>query len=232
VSKKAWIIFVAVCVVLLGGLIYIAGKDKVNVDTVDVGKIQVASAQSGDIGDHVFGKADSKVVLIEYGDFQCPGCSAAHPNIKAVTETYKDHIAFVFRNFPLASLHPNARAAAAAAEAAGLQGKYWEMHNMLYENQSSWKDLDATERTDFFAGYAKDLGLDETQFTTDIVSSKVNQKISFDQALGKKANVNATPTILLDGKAIDQTTWQDKTKLAEAFVAALKEHGVTVPDQE
>lgn len=197
--------------------------------SVDVNKVQTASPQSGDIADHVFGKADSKVVLMEYGDFQCPGCGSAHPNIKEVTEKYKDQAAFVFRNFPLASLHPNARAAAAAAEAAGLQGKYWEMHNKLYENQEAWGSLNASERTEFFASYAREFSLNEATFKTDLQSSKINQKISFDQAVGKKAKVTATPTIYLNGKAIEQEVWQDKTKLDAAFVEAFKANNIALP---
>jgi protein-disulfide isomerase len=229
VSKKAWIIFAAVCIVLLGGLVYLSSKDKVDVGSIDVSKVQAASAQSGNIADQVFGKRDSKVVLIEYGDFQCPGCGSAHPNIKAVTDKYREQIAFVFRNFPLASIHPNARAAAAAAEAAGLQGRYWDMHDMLYENQSDWGSLGAEERTVFFTEYAKDLQLNLGTFKTDLAGSNVNQKISFDQALGKKANVTATPALFLNGKVIEQETWQDKAKLDAAFVDALKANNIALP---
>jgi protein-disulfide isomerase len=229
VSKKTWIIFAAICIILLGVLVYISGKNKVDVSGVDANKIQSASEQSGNIADHVFGKSDSKVVLVEYGDYQCPGCGGAYPTIKQVTEKYKGQVAFVFRNFPLVSLHPNARAAAAAAEAAGLQGKYWEMHDMLYENQSSWQNLSSSERIDFFAGYAKDLGLNEATFKTDLSSDKVNQKISYDQAIGKKAGVNATPTFYLNGKAVEQATWNDADTLDKAIVAELKNHGVALP---
>lgn len=231
-SKKAWIIFAAVCIVLLGGLVYLSGKNKVNVGSVDTNTIQKASEQSGGIADHVFGKADSKVVLVEYGDFQCPGCGRAHPNVKAVTEKYKDQAAFVFRNFPLSSIHPNARAAAAAAEAAGLQGKYWELHNMLYENQSQWSSLSADARTGFFADYAGQLGLKVDTFKTDFASSKVTQKINYDIALGKKADVSATPTIFLNGKQIEQDIWQDEKKLDDAFADALRKNNIALPAEK
>src|SRR5690606_23482420 len=146
VNKKAWIIFAAVCVVLIGGLVYLSSKNKVDVSGIDAGAVQAASQDSGDIADHTFGKADSKVVLIEYGDFQCPGCEKAHRPVKEIKEKYKDEIVFVFRNFPLVTIHPNAKAAAAAAEAASLQGKYWQMHDKLYEGQASWQGLDAKAR--------------------------------------------------------------------------------------
>lgn len=228
-SKKAWIIFAAICIVLLSGLVYVSSKDKVAVGDVDINRVQPALAQSGNIADHVFGKADSKVVFIEYGDFQCPGCGSAYPNVKKVTEKYKDQAAFVFRNFPLVSLHPNARAAAAAAEASGLQGKYWQMHAMLYEGQSEWTSLSADKRTEFFTDYAKSLGLNIATFTADLARSIINQKINYDQAVGKKANVTATPSLFLNGKQIDQATWQDEAKLDAAFADALKTHNIALP---
>jgi protein-disulfide isomerase len=232
VSKKAWIIFASACVLLLVGLVYISSKDKVNVSNVDASKVQAGTTQSGDIGDHVFGKKDSKVVFIEYGDFQCPGCGKAHPTIKDVTEKYKDQVTFVFRNFPLTSIHPNAKAAAAAAEAAGLQGKYWEMHNKIYESQSAWESLGASERTDFFAGYAKDLGLNVTTFKNDMAGQKVSQKINFDIAVGKKIGVDATPTLFLNGKAVDQDTWGVQAKLDQLFETELKANDIPLPKED
>jgi protein-disulfide isomerase len=232
VSKKAWIIFASACVLLLVGLVYISSKDKVDVSKVNTDKIVGASTQSGNIADHVFGKKDSRVLFIEYGDFQCPGCGSAYPTVKAVTEKYKGQVAFIFRNFPLTSIHPNAKAAAAAAEAAGLQNKYWEMHDVLYANQSSWENLGTSERIDFFASYAKNLGLDTTKFKKDMGSTQVNQKINYDIALGKKVGVNATPSLYLDGKAITQDTWSDEKKLDKAFADELKANDIALPKSD
>jgi protein-disulfide isomerase len=229
-SKKAWIIFVAVVVLLLGGLIYLSGKDKVDVSSINTATIQAANEQSGNIGDHVFGNKDSKVIFTEYGDFQCPGCGGMYPTVKELTEKYKDQMAFVFRNFPITSIHPNARVAAAAAEAAGLQGKYWEMHGKLYENQSSWQNLSTTERTAFLTNYAKELGLNTETFATDFASKTVNAKIGFDQALARKDKVTSTPSFYINGKAIDQNTWGDKTKLEAAITDALKANGIALPN--
>jgi protein-disulfide isomerase len=232
VSKKAWIIFASACVLLLVGLVYISSKDKVDVSKVDTSKIQKAAVQSGDIADHVFGKKDSKVLFIEYGDFQCPGCGSAYPTVKTVTEKYKGQVAFVFRNFPLTSIHPNAKAAAAAAEAAGLQNKYWEMHDVLYANQSSWENLTTSERIDFFASYAKNLGLNVETFKKDMASTKVTEKINYDIALGKKIGVNATPSLYLDGKAVTQDTWSDVKKLDKAFADELKANDIALPKSD
>lgn len=196
---------------------------------VDANKIQPASDQSGQIADHVFGKADSKVMLVEYGDFQCPGCGAAYPTLKTLSEKYQGQLAFVFRNFPLTTLHPNARAAAAVAEAAGLQGKYWEMHNKLYETQADWQSLQGNGRTDFFASYASGFGLNVDTFKTDLAGTNVNQKISYDQAIGKKINVNSTPSLYLNGKVIAQDVWNDQAKFDTAIADQLKANGIALP---
>lgn len=229
-SKTAWIIFTAVVVLLLGGLVLYSRSTSTQIDvsSVDANVVQAASVQSGNIADRVFNNTESKVVLIEYGDFECPGCAAAHPGIKTLLAEYGDRISFVFRNFPLASIHPNARAAAAAAEAAGQQGKYWEMHDLIYENQSAWKGASGTERTDIFASYAEQVGVNAEQFATDIASSEVNQKVLFDQALGNKQAVDATPTFFLNGEKLSSAVSSglsngDLTEIKKLLDAALAE---------
>src|SRR5699024_4048070 len=97
--------------------------------------IIAASDKNGHIADHVRGNPDAKVVLVEYGDYQCPGCAGIAPALNTIADRYSEDLAFVFRNFPLSSIHPNAKVAAATAEAAGLQGKFWEMHDKLYQEQ-------------------------------------------------------------------------------------------------
>jgi protein-disulfide isomerase len=197
VSKKTWIIFVVVVFGLLAILVVSSrnANPKVDVSNVDANSIQAASASNGNIAEH---------------DFQCPGCGSAHPGIKTITEQYKDTVAFVFRNFPLpATTHPNAKAAAATVEAAGLQGKYWEMNNKVYENQSEWSTLTGAARTDMFVSYAKALGLDTAKFTTDMSSSTVNQKVSFDKAIGDKIGVDSTPTFYVNGVKVASDVIQD-----------------------
>ncbi|HEV7952371.1 MAG TPA: thioredoxin domain-containing protein [Candidatus Saccharimonadales bacterium] len=230
-GKKAWIIFSAVCVLILGSLVALSSGKKVDVSTIDTNKVQTASEQSGSIGDHVFGKTDSKVVFMEYGDFQCPGCGGMHPTIKALIEKYEGQITFVFRNFPLTQIHPNALVAAAAAESAGLQGKYWEMHDKLFENQDAWKTASVNDRIDIFAGYAKELNLDEANFRADIASENVSKKINFDLALGKKINVSSTPTFILNGEKLTQAQWGDPTKLEAAIVDELKKNNIALPNE-
>jgi protein-disulfide isomerase len=218
-NKVTWIIFGAVIVLVFGGLVVFshASNPGIDVSSIDTNGTITASKQNGQIADHTFGKTDSKVVFVEYGDFQCPSCGGAHPQVQAATEAYKDKVLFIFRNFPLTAIHSNARAAAAAAEAAGLQGKYWEMNNTLYSSQADWENLTGDQRTNIFSGYAGQLGLDEAKFKTDLASSVVNSKISFDQAIGKKINVNATPTFYLNGK-----------KLADADASQIVQGSTTV----
>ena len=222
-SKKTWMIFIVICVAVLGGLIFISRKDKINVDAIDMTKATAASSANGNIADHVFGNKDSKVVLIEYGDFQCPACGSAYPIIKEVTDHYKDKLAFIFRNNPLTAIHPNARAGSAAAEAAGLQGKYWDMHDALYENQTNWSSAAVDKRTDMFVAYASQIGVkDKEKFKKEMESKAVNDKIDFDLALGKRVPVSGTPTILLNNKKIESDVWSDKDKFKAAIEDALK----------
>ena len=232
-SGKAWIIFVAVCVILFGGLVIWSGRDRVDVSGVDTNKIQPPAENSGNIADHVFGKEDSKVVLIEYGDFQCPGCGSAHPIVKTLSEKYEDQLAFVFRNFPLTNIHPNARAAAAAAEAAGKQDKYWEFHNVLFENQESWSSASTSERGERFASYAEQVGLDKTKFTSTLSdqSSFINKKINFDIALGRKIGVTGTPTFLLNGTKLSDNQYNTQEALEKTLLDEFKKQGIEIPTE-
>jgi protein-disulfide isomerase len=241
VSKKAWIIFAVIVVVVLGGLVVYSRtvNPPIDVSKVDTNSIIAASDQNGNVADHVKGSADAKVTLVEYGDYQCPYCGEAYAPLTTITSTYGDKIAFVFRNFPLTTIHPNARAAASVAEAAGLQGKYWDMHDLLYKNQSSWTDVSQDQRNSVFQDFAKQLNLDMTKFNADLGNGakQVNKKISFDQALAKKLNVSATPTFYLNGTKLtdDQagSLQQGNTSVLDGLINdELKKAGVDLPDSQ
>lgn len=238
-SKRGWIIFVVVVVVLLTGLVLISRSANPQIDTskIDANAIQTASAANGNIADHVFGPTTSKVTLIEYGDFQCPYCGEAHPQLKAITTEYQNQVTFIFRNFPITTAHPNARAAAAAVESAGLQGKYWEMHNAVYENQSTWENLTGETLTNAFASLAGGIGVDKDKFIAGLSDPAVNQKISYDQAVAKKLGVEGTPSLYLNGKLLDTNVSQDLetgtgTKLKTMLNAALKAAHIALPAGE
>ena len=183
-DKTRWIIFSTIVVFLLGGIIVWSRMNtpQMNIDGIENNSIIKASESNGNIADHTTGSTDNKVLFIEYGDYQCPSCGGAYPHLKTLMDKYDKDVTFVFRNFPLTSMHPNAKFAASAAEAAGLQGKYWEMH-------------DKTQ-------YAKDLGLDTDKFLGDISSKEVSHKIQFDLAFGKSIGVDATPTFYINDKKL------------------------------
>lgn len=224
-TNKAWIVFTVVCVALVGGLIYLSNSSKVDVSHVDVLKIQQPSKDNGQIGDHTYGNMKSKVILVEYGDFQCPGCGDAYPIVKQVTAQYKDQLGFIFRNFPLPTLHPNALAAATTAEAANLQGKYWQMHDALYQNQDSWNQLTGSDRTNYFVNLATSLGLDGNKLLAVLNgnsddSVRANKKINYDIALGKKEGVQGTPTFYLNGKEVSAEYFVNNKLVAQNVTGA------------
>jgi Na+/H+ antiporter, nhaA family protein len=229
-NKKSWIIFAIIVVAIVGGMIYISTQNRLNVSDINNDQLNTiigAESRNGDIADHEIGSKSPKVTIIEYADYQCPGCSAAAPKAKALAEKYKDHVRLIFRNFPIASSHPNARAAAAVAEAAGLQGKFWEMNKLLYTNQDVWKNANITDRDNIFKSYAEQLKLNIDQYKTDIASNKVKNKIDFDMALGRKHGVAATPTFYVNGK---NTEMDSSGSIESSVKEALKKAGVEVKD--
>jgi protein-disulfide isomerase len=159
-----------------------------------------ASNASGQASQHYRGNTSSKVVFVEYGDFQCPACGAYYPLVEQVYAKYQDRVKFQFRNFPLVQIHQNAQAGARAAEAANLQGKYWDMYNQLYKNQETWAS--STNVRPIFESYAQSLGLDVNKFKTDYASDAVNRTINADLGEGHKLKVQGTPTFFLNGKEI------------------------------
>lgn len=188
---KRFAVILAACVVALGGVFWFT-RDKSTTTT--------NSGSSATLSNHTFGNNTKKVTLVEYGDFQCPACAAYYPLVKQVTEKYKNEISFQFRNFPL-SQHQNARAASRAAEAADKQGKYWEMHDLLYEQQKSWET--STNVVPIFEGYATQLNLKLDQFKTDYSSSSVNDVINADMNEGQRLGITSTPTFYLQSKKLD-----------------------------
>lgn len=201
-TSKGWLIFIAIVALAIGGAVYVSRQGKQTIGAnVDLNAIQSASAESGNIADHVK-DGGKKVTLIEYGDFQCPGCGSAEPVIEQLRQKYSDKLTFVFRN-KLIPGHQNSRAAASFAEAAGLQGKYWEMHDKLYANQNSWVNLPAgDERTNYFASLIKEVGGDPDKAKATIESDDIAKKISYDEALAEKHGVNGTPSFYLNGKDV------------------------------
>lgn len=146
------------------------------------------------------GSQNSPIVLVEYSDYQCPACAAYHPLVEELLKTYSDKILFVYRHFPLRQ-HQYAQLAAQTAEAAGKQGKFWEMHAKLFENQGIWSESSKAKET--FLDYAKELNLDTEKFLADLDSEAVKDKILSDYQSGVSFGVNGTPSFYLNGRKIN-----------------------------
>jgi protein-disulfide isomerase len=159
--------------------------------------------------DHAAGPEGAPVTLVEYGDYECPYCGMAYPIVKRAQQKLGSQLRFVFRNFPLAESHPHARLAAQAAEAAAAQGRFWEMHDMLFEHQ------DALEAKDLVS-YAKSLGLDTAQFARDLEAGTYAKRVRDDFRSGVRSGVNGTPTFFVNGNRYD-ASWANE----EAFIRAL-----------
>jgi protein-disulfide isomerase len=175
-----------------------------------------SSNSEAQVSQHTQGAGNKKVTLIEYGDFQCPSCAAYYPVLKEVKAKYGDDITFQFRHFPLTQIHQNAMAAHRAAEAASKQGKFWEMHDLLYERLNLWAQNENAAQV--MEDYATELGLNIDQFKTDYQSSTVNGVINADIAAGNDLGVTGTPTFVLNGQKIDSP---DQT--LEAFSKVIDE---------
>ncbi len=156
--------------------------------------------------DHSKGPRDARVTLVEYSDFQCPACKAFQPVIDQALKDPQlvDKVRFVYRSFPLSNIHPNAALAAQAAEAAAKQGKFWEMHDALFEFQNSWSGLSSKGAREAFIGYATTVGLDVAAFSSDIDSSASKDAVREQAATGTRAGVNSTPTFYINGVKMPQ----------------------------
>lgn len=149
---------------------------------------------------HVLGPANAPVHIEEFGDFECPPCGMFHPILEQMKAEFGDKLAVTFREFPLVPTHQHALAAASAAEAAGLQGKFWEMHDLLYEHQNDWKkEFDVRP---VYEGYAKQIGLDIERYKRDMNGDLVAQRIFADGKRGHSLGVKGTPTVFMNGREV------------------------------
>ena len=190
-DKRFWAVLGVIAVIVVGA-IWISGNKA------------AAPTSNAQPTNHVEGQGKSGVKLVEYGDYECPICGEFYPIVKQVQAQFATQIYFQFRNLPLTSIHPNAFAGARAAEAAGLMGKFWQMHDLLYDNQQTWAN--SSNPQPYFNSYAQQLGLNVTQFKQKIASDQVNNLINADlDAFAKTHEQEATPTFFLDGKYINNT---------------------------
>lgn len=198
---KTVLIFIAVTLGVLlgvGGLLYQFGQagDKPIEDVA---------------GEMRYKKGEGSVTLVEFSDFQCPACQSVQEPLKQILAKYDGKVTFVYRHFPLSSIHKNAQMAAQAGEAAFQQGKFWEMHDKLFETQNSWKDL--ADPRGLFIQYAKEIGLDEAKFASDLESQATKDIVSTDLLASTRYRLSGTPTFFINGSKVE--FGQIETKLVE-----------------
>ena len=204
-------ITVVALVVFLGGMIYMVAQDSQSGVTSGTNSADILSIKNDD---HVQGDPYADVVLIEYADFECPACGAYHPLVQELAAKYSDQIAIVSRHFPL-PFHQNARPAAWSVEAAGLQGQYHEMADLVFTSQAAWSSKAAN--VGLFYEYAEQLGLDMDQFDADVLSEAVKERVERDAIEGSRLGVNSTPSFYLQGeKLANMRTVEDFSTLIDA----------------
>lgn len=208
-AKVIWGIAVATIAVIIGGVVF-----------MNKGQNSPAPTSNPDLlireSSYKIKATNEKVVLVEFGDLQCPACGAYHPLVNKLKIEFKDNLTYVFRNFPLAQ-HKNARAAAYALEAAGIQGKYWEMQDKLYSTQDTWGEMGDPGNT--LLTYAEELKLNLPKFKEDAASVAVKTKVDGDFADGQALGVSSTPTFFVNGvKAPNVKSYEDFAALIRAAI--------------
>jgi protein-disulfide isomerase len=164
---------------------------------------EVAAGEPGAEPARALGPEGAPVVLEEFGDYQCAACKQVFPDVEAIKREYGDRLRFVFRHYPITSMHPHALVAAHAAEAAGQQGKFWEMHRALYERQQVWSRT--PDPRPLFESYAREAGLDVERFRRDIGGPEADARLVADHARARSLNVESTPTFFLNGRKLPPT---------------------------
>lgn len=180
----------------------------------DFNSVIAASEDNGNIGDHVKG-ADpntAEIVLVEYADYQCPGCAQLNPKLNAIFDKMPGKVSVIYRSY-LLSYHANGTAAAYAAEAAGLQGYWKEYGDKLFSSQSEWEYANASDRSSYFSQYFVEVSGgkgDLEKFNNDVASEEVAKKVNFDMSVGKKVHIAGTPALYYDGQWIN---WNEKAEI-------------------
>lgn len=219
-QKRAvlWVIFVVAIVGLMYGMYYLSSREGQSQKT---GASQLETSLSFNADkDRYQGNREAKTVLIEYADFQCPACRIYYSALRDLEKTRSQDLVLVYRYFPLSQIHFNAKVSSYAAEAAHRQGKFWEMHDQIFETQETWTKMGNQNAKNYFVTLAKNLGLDITKFTADMNSREVAQLVDMSYAAGEAAGVNSTPTLFLDGKKVEPKTVAELETLVDKSIKA------------
>jgi protein-disulfide isomerase len=217
---KRYLPFVIVAAVALatvgsGALLYRAKRPHV----LSIPEDQTLSAKSGPESPHIRGNPDAPVTLEEYGDFQCPPCGMFAAFLGQLEKEYESRLRVVFRNFPLA-MHEHAREAALAAEAAVLQGHFWEMHDVLYREQDTWSK--APNVRELFESYAGTIGLDLNKFKDDMDSEQAKARVDADRQRGESLGIQTTPTLFINNQPLETKDKNPEGIRAEINAALVK----------
>jgi len=220
---KKYLTPIIFAIIVLGLVIFAAVALSSDDKAQDTGSEKTTQASGEDLiklqSGYSQGPDGAKVTVVEFGDYQCPACANVHPTLKnELLPAYTNKIKFVFKNYPINSIHKRANISALAAEAAGAQGKYWEMHDILYEKQNDW--VNAKDPKDNFIQYARELGLDLAKFESDVNNATYQKNIDDDTKLGEKLKVEGTPSFYINGQYIDLSEG-GFTNLKNAIDAAL-----------
>ena len=200
--KKYISLFIVIGGIIAGSVtgLWLSGYSKSNLHTVRLQPLKsLSSAAVGAEPAHFEGAENARVTLEEFADFECPPCASLHSEFKKVKKEYGERVRFVFRHYPL-SMHKHAAEAAKAAEAAGMQGKFWEMHNILFERQDEWSQAENTRQ--LFVDYARSLALDTERFRQDMNSEQVNNRVTADQKRGESIDIEGTPSLFINGNEV------------------------------
>lgn len=223
-EDKKWLFFRVGLVIAFIGLVvygvYANNQNKLDISKYNKDAIIASNDDDGGFGDIVLGNLNAKVLVIEYGDYQCPACGTYREKFEKLVTTYPDQVALVFRQYIIPG-HTDARAASAAALAAARQGKFWEMHDKLYAGADNWSGK-SDQRATIFENYAQEIGLNLDQYRQDLQSEAITKKIAFDMALGKAHKLTETPTVIVNGEKVGGETWSDDTKFASLINSKLK----------
>ncbi len=209
-------LFISLGIIIIALLGYSTWERKQNEAPSNIEIPKVADNQIK-ANDHIIGRRDAKVVLIEYADLQCPACKAFEPILTKIASDHRDDsFAYVYRHYPLVNIHGNAMLAAQYNEAAGLQGKFWEMNHILYDKQGEWGEaLDALEK---IKNYAQTLGLDMKKLTVDANSKETETRITDNLKEANKLGLKSTPSIMINGVVISVNSEEDlKLKVQQAL---------------
>lgn len=213
-TKVLGIILIITAILLFGGIFLLSRSQPSSQGVKGTAVLQIDYSKGQKIGSD-----SAKVKLVEFSDFQCPACKSAEPAIKQALSKYPDDLQFIYRHFPLPQ-HTYAKQAATLAEAAGEEGKFWEMHDKIFETQTEWSALSDSDAAAFFLRIAKELGLDEEKIKQQIAENTFQSKIDDDLSEGRGLEVNSTPTFFLNGRKLTLQKFED---LNTAVANALKQ---------